>query len=84
MKDADQSPTDNFSIDTPCASPARLASIAPACNAPQSVTRALPAQANDAAVARFETALDVLPTGKIPPACEADLRAVAEALAAQP
>lgn len=68
----------------PDPSPARLASIAAACNAPQSVTRALPSQSTDAAVARFETALAALPGDAIPPACEADLRAVAEALAAQP
>jgi hypothetical protein len=33
-------------------------------------------------MARFETALDALPTNAIPPACEADLQAVADALAA--
>jgi hypothetical protein len=50
------------------------------CNAPRSITRALPAHANAVSIQRFEEALLALPDGALALGCEADLRAVAAAM----
>jgi dipeptidyl aminopeptidase/acylaminoacyl peptidase len=74
------SQVEGFEVAVPFASPARLQAIAAACNAPRSITRTLPTQANTASIQRFEEALLALPDGALPPGCEADLQAVAAAM----
>ncbi|MCU0512356.1 MAG: hypothetical protein MUE40_07275, partial [Anaerolineae bacterium] len=65
----------------------RFAQIAASCGAPASLTALDTALQSEAAIAaeaqRLETQLDALPAGAIPPACAADLRAIAAAMQAQ-
>jgi hypothetical protein len=70
-------------IVVPAPSLERLQAIAEACNAPVAVEQSLAAdiQAND--LNAFVAQVEALPEGTIPPACAADLIAVAEALQSQ-
>jgi WD40 repeat protein len=59
-----------------------LQAIASACNAPAAATRLLTARMSESRVQAFASAIEALPDSALPPACEADLLAVASALAA--
>jgi WD40 repeat protein len=76
-------------IVVPAPSLERLQAIADACDAPATLTAALRTDAallsettQAAALAAFVAQVEALPAEAIPPACAADLRAVAEALGA--
>ncbi len=70
-------------IVVPDASVERLRSIAELCGAPRAVTEALTADTLDADdLSAFMVRVESLPDGAIPPACAADLLAVAEAMVA--
>jgi len=58
----------------------RLQSIAELCNAPLTVAEAIPDAAQTDQLADFITQIESLPADSIPPACAADLIAVAEAI----
>lgn len=60
----------------------QLQTIATACNAPTAITNTIQNQMTDAAINVLESAISALADNAIPPACEADLLAVAEALTA--
>jgi len=60
----------------------RLQSIAALCNAPLTVAEAIPDAAQGEQLTDFITQVESLPTDSIPPACAADLIAVAEAIQA--
>jgi WD40 repeat protein len=70
-------------IVVPDPSPERLQAIAEACNAPLPVEQAAASAETAAELATFETAIEALPAETIPPACAADLLAVAQAMQAQ-
>jgi hypothetical protein len=74
--------SENPEFHAPDPSPARLQAIASACNAPTAATRLLTARMSDSSVQAFASAIEALPDSALPPACEADLLAVAAALAA--
>jgi hypothetical protein len=67
-------------IVVPAPSLERLQAVADACNAPTAVERALPTSAVASQLSTFVANVEALPENTIPPACAADLVAVAEAL----
>jgi hypothetical protein len=67
-------------IVVPAPSLERLQAVANACNAPASVERLLPTSDAAGQLAAFVSSVEALPEDTIPPACAADLIAVAEAL----
>jgi WD40 repeat protein len=70
-------------IVVPDPSPERLQAIAESCNAPLPVEQAAASADTAAELATFETAVEALPAETIPPACAADLLAVAGAMQGQ-
>ncbi|MDX2162267.1 MAG: hypothetical protein SF162_13155, partial [bacterium] len=70
-------------IIVPDPSPERLQAIAAQCGAPLTVERGLDAAIAAADYADVIAQIDALPAGTIPPACAADLRAVAAAMQGQ-
>jgi|GEM_PF-1341925 WD40 repeat protein len=70
-------------IVVPDPSPERLQAIAESCNAPLPVEQAAASADTAAELVAFETAVEALPAEIIPPACAADLLAVAEAMQGQ-
>jgi WD40 repeat protein len=70
-------------IVVPDPSPERLQAIAEACDAPLRMIQAASNATSQADIAAFEMAVEALPEGAIPPACAADLLAVAQAIHAQ-
>lgn len=79
------SETDTFRVIAPFVSSERFAEIAAFCNAPASLTAAaedasLQAQSLESQGRALLARLDALPEGAIPVGCEADLRAIAEAM----
>ena len=62
----------------------RLQAIAEACNAPTAVEQSLTVSIEADRLPEFVAQVESLPADAIPPACRADLLAVAEALAAHP
>jgi WD40 repeat protein len=64
----------------PDPSPERLQAIAEACDAPLPVMQAAANAETQAEITTFEAAVEALPEGAIPPACAADLLAVAQAM----
>ncbi len=70
-------------IITPFASPERLQAIAEQCGAPLTVNRQLDSAIDAADMTSLIAQVESLPTETIPPACAADLIAVAEAIQAQ-
>ncbi|MBE2272367.1 MAG: hypothetical protein IAE80_29295 [Anaerolinea sp.] len=75
-------PDGALSVVTPFATLERLQSIAALCDAPLTVTDAIPQVEQTAALTDFVAQVTALPEGTIPPACAADLIAVAEAISA--
>jgi hypothetical protein len=67
-------------IVVPSPSLERLQAIADACNAPAAVEQSLTASLQADQLGTFITQVEALPENNIPPACAADLIAVAEAL----
>lgn len=61
----------------------RLRAIADSCTLPKTAAQSLPTQATADSLENFMTVIQALPAGAIPPACAADLVAVAQALQAQ-
>jgi WD40 repeat protein len=81
---AGQSATSStIQIVVPDPSPERLQAIAESCNAPLLVEQAAASADTAAELATFETALEAMPADSIPPACAADLLAIAEAMQGQ-
>lgn len=72
--------TNGVAVVVPVTSLERLQSIARLCDAPTIVEQAIPLNAQVETVSNFTRVLRELPEGTIPPACAADLIAVAEAL----
>jgi WD40 repeat protein len=70
-------------IVVPAPSLERLQAIAEACNAPAAVEQVLTADIQAEDLNAFVAQVEALPEGTIPPACAADLIAVAEALQSQ-
>jgi len=70
-------------IVVPAPSLERLQAIADACNAPSTVERLLPTSEAAGQLSTFVSGVEALPQDTIPPACAADLMAVAEALQSQ-
>lgn len=64
----------------PIPSPERLQTIAHTCNAPEAVLQTLPISNTVLQLSTFADRVNTLPQGTIPPACAADLLAVANAL----
>jgi len=73
---------DDLRVIVPDPSLERLQSIAAQCDAPLTVTDAIPQVEQPAALTDFVAQVTALPEGTIPPACAADLIAVAEAISA--
>jgi hypothetical protein len=67
-------------IVVPAPSLERLQAIADACSAPAAVEQSLTADIQAGQLTDFVARVEALPVGVIPPACAADLIAVAEAL----
>ena len=72
-------PNIGLEVFVPIATVERFAEIAASCNAPASLTQVDSALQTDAAQTLL-TQLDAVPEGAIPVGCEADLRAIAEAI----
>jgi WD40 repeat protein len=72
--------TGEFTIAVPLASLERLQAIANACDAPAEIRQTLSASPPADQLTGFVGQVEALPEGTIPPACAADLLAVAEAL----